>query len=819
MVITYQCSLCNDSFYKVNSLIMHLKIIHKFENNSVFGCRVQSCRRSFPSANSFRKHLKAHENKTLINLTDTFNSDNSSVIGAEQSQTSLTDVVNNVENAAEDQNPSEIFEKFQRKLLEKSTIFICRLYLNTSFCRKDIQVIIDFITDLLFQPMDMLKYNILESIFKASSDQIFNVNRHFDEFHNIFENFSSEFKRFKYLETLGCFVKPETYVVGQNLERRTNSIPFPKKYTAEYIPMNRVLTKFFQLPGVYNHTLKYLDRLSYESDNISNIVQTNYWKTKILNHKTHNLLLPIFIYYDDFESGNPLGSHAGIHKIGAIYYSVGCLPPQFQSHLENIFVANLFHSSDLKQFGEKIMFSKLVSDINILQDQGITVHVEDKTVKIHFRIASFLGDNLGLNTILGFQESFSANSFCRFCKCLKADTQKLNVEINSALRNLQNYNIDLELGNPYLTGIKFTPILNAINNFHVVENFAVDIAHDIFEGVGAVDMAEILYQFIFVDKYFDIKILNSKLRYFNFGSGHNKPPTLAYENIKRKNLRMSAAEMKNFILSAGLIFGHLVPMGNKFWELYLTLRKILKIVLNDTVTETLSEKLTSLIKTHHSLFLELIKTPLRPKYHILTHYPSVMMKSGPLKNITTLRYESKHRTLKSTANVISSRINITRSISINHQLEMACRFALKIGFMNDNIVFSKYDKAGQEFLLSFTDLIKQCTVELKTKMEQFITKNIKLVTKIVCNNLIYRVNDVIVLKTSDSPSFGIIKTIVLNDINEICIIYYNVEVVQFNDHLFAYEVNQTSITQCFMFEGFLDIITLTSRQNKTFASL
>jgi len=42
---------------------------------------------------------------------------------------------------------------------------------------------------------------------------------------------------------------------------------------------------------------------------------------KIFNGKT---VLPLFMYFDDFESGNVLGSHSGIHKVGAVYVSIPC---------------------------------------------------------------------------------------------------------------------------------------------------------------------------------------------------------------------------------------------------------------------------------------------------------------------------------------------------------------------------------------------------------------------------------------------------------------------------------------------------------------
>lgn len=45
----------------------------------------------------------------------------------------------------------------------------------------------------------------------------------------------------------------------------------------------------------------------------------------------NKIALPLLIYFDDFEVDNPLGSHAGIHKLGGVYVSLPFLPPHYVS--------------------------------------------------------------------------------------------------------------------------------------------------------------------------------------------------------------------------------------------------------------------------------------------------------------------------------------------------------------------------------------------------------------------------------------------------------------------------------------------------------
>lgn len=69
---------------------------------------------------------------------------------------------------------------------------------------------------------------------------------------------------------------------------------------------------------------------------IENFVQGSYWKTVIQRHDS-NIVMPLFMYFDDYETGNVLGSRTGQHKLGAVYVSVPCLPPYRDSLLSNIF--------------------------------------------------------------------------------------------------------------------------------------------------------------------------------------------------------------------------------------------------------------------------------------------------------------------------------------------------------------------------------------------------------------------------------------------------------------------------------------------------
>lgn len=115
------------------------------------------------------------------------------------------------------------------------------------------------------------------------------------------------------------------------------------------------------------------------------------------------------------------------------------------------------------------------------------------------------------------------------------------------MRDKENYNFDVIENNVKKTGIKVKCIWNDVFDFHVTENFCVDIMHDLFEGVCNYDMGHILHELILIKKLFTLEALNFKLKYFKYPDNNNKPPLITVLQLEGKYIKMSAAEMKCFI--------------------------------------------------------------------------------------------------------------------------------------------------------------------------------------------------------------------------------------------------------------------------------
>jgi len=439
--------------------------------------------------------------------------------------------------------------------------------------------------------------------------------------------------------------------------------------TGQFIPLRHVLHRFLSIPGVFTAIEKYIDDCMHSSS-IVNIIRTSTWlqikQLKNVNEKIY----PLFIYYDEFETGNPLSSHAGIHKLGAVYTSIACLPPNLASQIKYIFLFALFHYSDrLTETNNQTAFQPVINELNYLSRVGISLDIPEFRGVIKFKLGAILGDNLGLHSILGFVESFNAKYPCRICRANKEQVKQMCSDI-SLLRNEENYVADVNTKNSNETGVKYKAIWYAVDNFNLFKHVAVDMMHDILEGVGNYTMILVINSLI-AKKYFTLKELNDRAEAFDYGPDtNNKPPLLSSENLYKIKWKMSSIETLHYIRYFSCLISHKIPDDDKHWRLYVLLRRVLDFAMTDSVDTNICDRLRRTVKEFNDLYLQLSPTPLKPKFHHLIHYAGIMEKLGPLCNLWSMRYESKHRVAKIAARSSANRINICKSLAIKNQLQL-----------------------------------------------------------------------------------------------------------------------------------------------------
>jgi len=168
----------------------------------------------------------------------------------------------------------------------------------------------------------------------------------------------------KVLEELGVYIKPIEIAISsrnKNITKNDNIVINLGNVNICFIPLRCIFKVFFEQPYVIKTVLKYFKHLNSMTGGIvCSFVQSEDWKIKFQN-PPDKIIIPFFLYFDEYETNNPLGAHAGKKKLGAVYVSFGsCFPPEFQSSSNYIFLALLFIADDRKQFGNNNIFKELI---------------------------------------------------------------------------------------------------------------------------------------------------------------------------------------------------------------------------------------------------------------------------------------------------------------------------------------------------------------------------------------------------------------------------------------------------------------------------
>ncbi|KAK3916196.1 Spermatogenesis-associated protein 7-like protein [Frankliniella fusca] len=416
-----------------------------------------------------------------------------------------------------------------------------------------------------------------------------------------------------------------------------------------------------------------MQSLLLEEEWLFNLVQCDVWKRKVARFSNEVIVIPINVYYDEVEPNAALGPHC--EPLGCTYVQIAVLPPEWNSRLENIFLALLFNAHDRSLYGNYRAFKPLLQELKLLELEGIEIVTKEKgPVRVHIVVAWILGDNKGLNGICGFMEGFTAIHFCRICHVTKADSEQMFEEDVNLLRTHEDYLLDITKNDPKQTGIKEKCIFNKLPSFETPSDICVDEFHDLSEGVAHYSMVAILKHFHRLNDMF-IPTLNSRLYALDLGiDNDNRPPGISTDRLLTKSkLKMTGAEMYMIVRIFGVLVYDMIPDGDPFYDLYLLLHDIMSIIRAKSLPRDAGVILSVAVKEHNQLYVHLTKETLKPKHHFLLHYKSLLSKMGPFSGVSSIRFEAKHRMLKLTAESCMSRVNLPKTVAIKQQLGFCFR--------------------------------------------------------------------------------------------------------------------------------------------------
>lgn len=776
-MICYVCKFNTDSW---KSLVYHFKIFHLLKSDSNYTCCEETCTQAFLNLATFKRHLhKKHLTPLLEPELEQPSSNNSPLL---LQCTESANIHNVLPEIPINTIPFNL-DLFSEVIYKSAIEFIVGLHNNNNFTRVDIISIQTGIVDSIIAPVvSMLKAVINDEIKEPISRGKFH--RVTSVIENTFQYCNSEYRLIDWLKKNDFLCNIYQFTINKEIcpvQYIGESVYDEKNTTGALLPLKFQFKKYFEQGDNFKKQYTKLNLYkNNESTSMENFVQGNLWKKK--GFQPNKICIPFFLYTDEFEINNPLGSHSNFHSVSAFYYS---FPLEDNcSKLSNIYLAALIKHVDLKLFGNDQCLHGLVNEINMLEKEGIDIVTQEGTFHVYFILGIILGDNLGLNSVLEFSKSFSAKFFCRFCKADKAATWVMHQEDLNCLRNVQNYSEDIE------TGIYKDSFLNQITSFHVTENYCIDIMHDLFEGVCHYDLCHIIRYYIDTAKLFSLETLNSRKMNFNYGQieiGNISPPITAL-HLKKNHLKMSAREVMTFMHFFPLMIGDLIPESDEVWELFRLLLKITDILLSYTFTENAISYLKQLISQHNLLYLTLFDDNLKPKHHFLVHYPTIIQNSGPPRHYWCFRFEGKHRELKMYARSTTSRKNITLTLAKKYQFKFAYNLMKDL---DKKIIF----KDKHKVLTKYTDIINN---SLNTTSLQYTCK-----TELRFNGILYKVGYYLTKQCNEMCLFKILELITMNNNpdNIVYILTKKILLNGFSSHLESFIVSDNEEEDgCFIFK-------------------
>lgn len=759
---------------------MHMKLKHAGTFFDTVYCKQENCIRSFSDIYTFKKHLNIKHStvmKSLVKIDSLGNDENS-----EKNLTAIDKPCKPSSSitAADSYRPS--VAEFKSTLTKSASAFIAKLYCNPHISKTAIQDIILNVKEFFLS--DFL--NILKEIHMTDTNNSYknDFNEMIEALSDPFQNIETIYNREQYLEKIGCLIRPSGYLIGtEECPKQINNTMTVKmtKVEGQIIPLRIIFKTFLELLNVFNTITNYINKCSKEKY-VTSFLNADLWlKTK--DKFPGKFVIPLMFFFDDFEINNPIGSRKSINKISAIYCKMLAIPPQYSSLIDNIFLVALHKSRHLNSFGSDKILAPVINELKYLENVGISIKIENRIQQVYFTLSLFAGDNLGIHTLFGFHESFRSNYYCHLCRADKKILSTATVEDKQYLRTKLNFQEDVQ----NLThGIKNDTLIHSLPNFHVTENVYCDVMHDVLEGICRYVIIKILNIFINIDKLFTLKTVNYRIRFFNYKNKSSRYiPSLTSDALKNSIFICSASEMKLLLENLGLMIGDLIPENNKAWDLYLTLREIHCILVKTCITKDKIKLLRSSIAKHHRLYQDIFKEPLKPKFHFLVHYPTIIEKIGPIYAVSCLRFEAKHKEFKEYARVARTRKNICYTLAIRHQLKFAYRFQAQKGF-HDRITF------GQKMIktvhqLSDYDLFKSFVTESDLDEYKHVLSSANI------NGIEYKTDMLLIIgEENDLLQFGKLKYILSNDKRNIAFLLLNMRTKCFIRHIHGLSIDYTS---------------------------
>ncbi|XP_049330682.1 uncharacterized protein LOC111195788 isoform X1 [Astyanax mexicanus] len=469
------------------------------------------------------------------------------------------------------------------------------------------------------------------------------------------------YQRNKYVKELFSIVEPLEYILDAKEGK-----------TFQYVPILQSLSQILKNSDIQEKVFRERPCSSCRYNSFRD--GSHFQENQFLSGE--ELRLSILLYSDDFEICNPLGTSRKKHKVTSVYWVLADIPSVLRSTLSSIYLAVLCKADDIKKFGYPRVLEPLLNDLKSFEEEGLFVPCLGKIIK--GTVFSVIADNLGAHSVGGFIESFSASYICRFCIGERSQFQELEVRTGAfPSRTKHHHQLDVEAAlasNTHSHGVKrHCAISERLSHFHVTTGYPPDILHDLLEGIVPVELALCL-DILIKKKYFSLEELNCIIQRFPYKwkDRTNCPQVIPPTFALRKTIGGNAHENWCLLRLLPFMIGPKIPEEEETWQLLMTLKDVVELVMSPAHTDESIGHLDSLIAEHRSRFISAFpKEKLIPKHHFVEHYPGLIKAFGPLVSLWTMRFEAKHHFFKKIVRHTNCFRNILKTMARKHQCMIA----------------------------------------------------------------------------------------------------------------------------------------------------
>ncbi|KAH8008650.1 hypothetical protein HPB51_000476 [Rhipicephalus microplus] len=491
-----RCPFFSAQFIKV---VNHIGVVHSVEPNFSVFCGIDGCSSTYKKFSSYKSHLY-RRHRTLLEDTGsslkhrshggTSNADRPDGMGNESFHQQEAGPGPLESDSVGTRNEEPVNDSAKPGTSKRKADFQCFLEEAKSalwrffFSATEHHNLSHTAVEKLFSELQL----VFELVLKAYANEIahavktLGADRELDLLlscsfiPDLFKGLDKKRAREKYAKETFPFVAPEEQVLGQGA-------------TYHYVPLPKLLHVLCNIPDIGAH-LK-----TPEPDNQTPSVYRDYTDGMLYREHLRSVIpqscaytVIILFYTDEIEVVNPLGAKRGTHKLLAVYCCLLNLHARYRSKLESIYLVMLVRYAYVKTYGLTPVLQPLLTDLNHLFDEGLTIDLEGITTNVGVLLFGFSGDNLSMHRLGGFTCSFSNGRVCRFCM---VSTKQLSLQTSESLckvRTTDRHKLHLQAisvngaANKRLYGVNESSVLLQLPYADVTRQLPPDLMHDVLEG-------------------------------------------------------------------------------------------------------------------------------------------------------------------------------------------------------------------------------------------------------------------------------------------------------------------------------------------------